>query len=87
MRSVAPRPPWREIFIEKKRRSIQTKRRRVGSPWKLTPLMGIRPPRGFPDSHSGLKTALPTALGFFTVSTDPTASFTLREEGDRSDFA
>jgi hypothetical protein len=52
---------------EQKNAKKQTKR----ILWKLTPLMEIRTKRGFPPR---LEKAAPTTLGFFTVSTSPTAA-------------
>jgi hypothetical protein len=53
-RIVAPRRFWRELFCGK--RGIGTKKEKSGKKerngrdlWKLTPLMEIRPERGFPQ--------------------------------------
>jgi hypothetical protein len=58
------------------KRGMGTKNEKTGRTeglWKLTPLWKSAHPA---DSHSGLKRASPTTLGFFTVPTGPTAGIT-----------
>ncbi len=53
--------------------NVRKQKRTKKGLWKLTPLMEIRKDA---DSHSGLKRASQTTLGFFTVPTGPTAGST-----------
>jgi hypothetical protein len=68
--------PGAKFFCEKRRIRQKGKKRqkeRNEGLWKLTPLWKSAHPA---DSHSGLKRASPTALGFFTVSTGSAAGIT-----------
>jgi hypothetical protein len=62
---VVPRRSWRDIFCEKlgigTKKEKRSKKERNGGLWKLTPLMEIRSPRGFPQrlgKHKTLSTVL-----------------------------
>ena len=56
---VALRRSWREIFLWKtgdRQKEKRSKKERNGGLWKLTPLMEIRSPRGFPQRLGKHKT-------------------------------
>jgi hypothetical protein len=65
--------PGAIFFWGKAGTSIRKEKRAKKGLWKLTPLWESAKSA---DSHSGLKRASQTTLGFFTVPTGPTAGST-----------